>query len=164
MSSSFSVLSFCLFILFVGVLKARILKWFAIPFYSGPHSVRPLHHESTILGWPRRAWFSFIELDKAVVHTIRLASFLWLWFPCVCPLMPSCNIYHLTWVSLTLDIVISNFSESDSTNSHAHCKSFIICIFSLTISTCYFLHCCAFRISGRSLRLICKFIYKIGYS
>ena len=27
-----------------GVLKARILKWFAIPFSSGPHSVRPVHH------------------------------------------------------------------------------------------------------------------------
>ena len=26
------------------VLKARIPKWFAIPFSSGPHSVRPLHH------------------------------------------------------------------------------------------------------------------------
>ena len=26
-----------------GVLKARILKWFAIPFSSGPHSVRTLH-------------------------------------------------------------------------------------------------------------------------
>ena len=31
-----------------GVLKARILKWFAIPFSSGPHSVRPLHHGSTM--------------------------------------------------------------------------------------------------------------------
>ena len=28
-----------------GVLKARILKWFAIPLSSGPHSVRPLHHD-----------------------------------------------------------------------------------------------------------------------
>ena len=37
--SSFSILSFCLFILFMGVLKARILKWFAIPFSSGPRSV-----------------------------------------------------------------------------------------------------------------------------
>ena len=27
-----------------GVLEARILKWFAIPYSSGPHSVRPLHH------------------------------------------------------------------------------------------------------------------------
>ena len=27
-----------------AVLKARILKWFAIPFSSGPHPVRPLHH------------------------------------------------------------------------------------------------------------------------
>ena len=24
----------------------------------------------------------------------------YVWFPCVCPLMPSCNTYHLTWVSL----------------------------------------------------------------
>ena len=31
-----------------GVLKARILKWFAIPFSSGPHSVRALHHEGVI--------------------------------------------------------------------------------------------------------------------
>ena len=28
-----------------GVLRARILKWFAIPFSSGPQSVRPLHHD-----------------------------------------------------------------------------------------------------------------------
>ena len=28
-----------------GVLKARILKWFAIPFSSGPQPVRPLHHD-----------------------------------------------------------------------------------------------------------------------
>ena len=33
-----------------GVLKARILKWFDIPFSSGPHSVRPLHHDPPILG------------------------------------------------------------------------------------------------------------------
>ena len=31
-----------------GVLKARILKWFAIPFSSGPHSVRPLHYDLAI--------------------------------------------------------------------------------------------------------------------
>ena len=29
------------------------------------------------------AWLSFTELDKAVVHVIRLASFHWLWFQCV---------------------------------------------------------------------------------
>ena len=33
-----------------GVLKARILKWFAIPFSGGPHSVRPLHHDLSVLG------------------------------------------------------------------------------------------------------------------
>ena len=40
------------------------------------------------LGRPHMAWLSFIELDKAVVHVIRLSSFLWLWFQCVCLLMP----------------------------------------------------------------------------
>ena len=34
----------------IGVLKARILKWFAIPFSSRPHSVRPLHYDPPILG------------------------------------------------------------------------------------------------------------------
>ena len=34
------------------VLKARILKWFVIPFSSGPHSVRSLHHDLCLLGGP----------------------------------------------------------------------------------------------------------------
>ena len=33
------------------VLKARILKWFAIPFSSGPHFVRTLHHDPNILAY-----------------------------------------------------------------------------------------------------------------
>ena len=49
-----------------GVLKARILKWFAIPFSNRQHSVRSLHHDLPVLGGPT-AWLSFIELDKAVV-------------------------------------------------------------------------------------------------
>ena len=49
-----------------GVLKARILKWLAIPFSSGPQSVRPLHHDPPSWVAPR-AWLSFIELEKAVV-------------------------------------------------------------------------------------------------
>ena len=35
-----------------GVLKGRILKWFAIPFSNGPHSVRTLHHDLSVLGGP----------------------------------------------------------------------------------------------------------------
>ena len=35
-----------------GVLKARILKWFAIAFSSGPHFVRTLHHDPFVLGSP----------------------------------------------------------------------------------------------------------------
>ena len=49
-------------------------------------------------------WLSFIELGKAVVHVIRLASCLWLWFQSVCPLVPSLSAYHLTCISLTLDV------------------------------------------------------------
>ena len=51
-----------------GVLKATILKWFAIPFSSGPCFVRILHNDSSVLGGPTRMAHSFIELDKAVVH------------------------------------------------------------------------------------------------
>ena len=36
-------------------------------------------------GWPNREWLSFIQLDKAVVCVIRLASCLWLWFPVCLP-------------------------------------------------------------------------------
>ena len=36
------------------VLKARILKCFAIPFSSGPCFVRPLHHDPSILDDPTR--------------------------------------------------------------------------------------------------------------
>ena len=39
-----------------GVLKARMLKWFAIPFSSAPCFVRTLHHDPSIMGGPYRAW------------------------------------------------------------------------------------------------------------
>ena len=35
-----------------GVFKARILKWFAIPLSSGPHFVKTLHHDPSILSGP----------------------------------------------------------------------------------------------------------------
>ena len=61
-----------------GVFKARILKWFAIPFFRGPQFFRTLHHDMHMA-------YSFIELDKAVFHVIRLVSFLWLWFSVCLP-------------------------------------------------------------------------------
>ena len=64
------------------------------------------------VGWPHRAWLSFIDLDKAVVHVIKLASCLWLWFQSVCSLMSSLSAqgntnkttrrYHLTWVRMAI--------------------------------------------------------------
>ena len=63
-----------------GVLKARILKWFAVLFSSGPRFVGTLHHDMSIWVALHCMAHSFIELDKAVVHVIRLVSFLWLWF------------------------------------------------------------------------------------
>ena len=38
-----------------------LLKWFAIPFSSGPHSVRPLHHDPSILGGP--TWLGLVPLS-----------------------------------------------------------------------------------------------------
>ena len=66
-SSSFSVLSFLPFHAVHGVLKARILKRFVIPFSSGPLFVRTLHHDPSVLGGPTGMPHSFIELDKAMV-------------------------------------------------------------------------------------------------
>ena len=92
-----------------GVLKARILKWLAILFSSGPHSVRPLHHDPPVLGCPEgMAWFHWVRRGRGP-SVIRLTSFLSVWLQCVCPLMPSCNTYHLTWVSLTLAWGISSW-------------------------------------------------------
>ena len=44
-----------------GALKARILKCFAIPFSRGPHSVRPLHHDPSVLGGP--TWHGLVPLS-----------------------------------------------------------------------------------------------------
>ena len=62
------------------VLKARMLKWFAIPFSSGPLFVRTLHCDLSILGDPTYVAPSFIKLQKTMFHVIILFSFLWLWF------------------------------------------------------------------------------------
>ena len=99
-SSSFSVLSFCLFILFMGF--SRQEYWSGLPFPSPVDHVLSDLSTMTCPSWVALHCMahSFIELDKAVVCVIRLTSFLWLWFWCVCPLMPSRNTYHLTWVSL----------------------------------------------------------------
>ena len=78
-SSSFSVLSFCLFIPFMEFSKQEY--WRGLPFPS------PLDHVLSDLStmtcpfWVvlRSMAHCFIELDKAV-HVIRLVSFLWLWF------------------------------------------------------------------------------------
>ena len=76
-SSSFSILSFCLFYYSWGsqgknteVVCHSLLQWTTFCQTSPPWPVR--------LGWPHTAWLSFIELDKTVVCVIRLASFLWL--------------------------------------------------------------------------------------
>ena len=79
-SSSFSVISFCLFILFMGY--SRVEYWSILPFPSPVD--RFLSELSTMT---RPSWValhgmahSFTELDKVVIHVISLVSFLWLWF------------------------------------------------------------------------------------
>ena len=59
-----------------GVLKARILKWFAIPFSCRPRFVRTLYHDPSILGGPTQHWirdifylptYQFISLPPSQV-------------------------------------------------------------------------------------------------
>ena len=75
-SSSFSVLSFCLFILFMGF--SRQEYWNGLPFSSPmDHILSELFTMThlSLLALLSMA-HSFIELDKVVVHVIRLVSFL----------------------------------------------------------------------------------------
>ena len=73
---SFSVLSFCLFILFMGFSKQEY--WSGLPFPSPVDHILSELCTMTHLSWVtlRGMDHSFIELDKAVVHVIRLVSFL----------------------------------------------------------------------------------------
>ena len=79
-SSSFSVLSFCLFILIMGF--SRQAYWSGLPFPSPEDHVLSELSTMTSTSWVALHGMahSFIELDKAVVLVIRLVSFLWLWF------------------------------------------------------------------------------------
>ena len=67
---------FLLFHTIHEVLKARILEWFAVPFSSG-HILLELS-TMTCPSWVALHGMvhSFTELDKAVVHVIRLVNFL----------------------------------------------------------------------------------------
>ena len=84
-NSSCSVLSFYLFILFMEF--SRQEYWSGLPF---PSPVDHILSELSII--TRLSWValhgmarSFTELDKPVVHVIRLVSFLWLWFSVYLP-------------------------------------------------------------------------------
>jgi len=79
-SSIFSVMSLCLFILFIRF--SRHEYWSGLPF---PSPVDHILSELSTMFHP--SWValhsmahSFIELDKAVVHVNSLISFLWTWF------------------------------------------------------------------------------------
>ena len=85
---------------FVCLLATNISS-FPSPVYHILSDLSTMTRPSWVAPW---AWLSFIELDQTVVRVIRLTSFLWLWFQCVYPLIPSRNTYRLTWVSLTLDV------------------------------------------------------------
>ena len=100
-SSSFSVLSFCLFILFMGFSRQE--------YWSGsfPFTVDHILSELSIM--THLSWLtlysmahSFIELDKAVVLwlvwlVIRLVSFLWLWFSVCLPSEKDKRLMEASW-------------------------------------------------------------------
>ena len=56
-----------------GVLKARIPKWFAIPFSSGPRFIRTFHHDPSVLGGPTHlhAYSVFIQKYLLLYNPIQ---------------------------------------------------------------------------------------------
>ena len=68
---TFSVWSFCLFILFMGF--SRQEYWSAIPFSNGPCFVRTLHHDPSWVALQGMAHHS-IEIDKAVVQMTTIST------------------------------------------------------------------------------------------
>ena len=79
-SSSFSIISFCLFILLKGF--SRQEYWSGLPLPSPVDSILSELFTLTLPSWLALHGMShsFIEIDKAVVHVINLINFLWLWF------------------------------------------------------------------------------------
>ena len=79
-SSSFSVLSFCLFILIIGF--SRLEYWSILPFPSPVDHILSELSTMTCPSWVALHGMahSFIKLDKAVVHVNSLICFLWLQF------------------------------------------------------------------------------------
>ena len=70
-----------------GILSARILKWFAIPFSSGPHFVRTLHHDPSVLVALHGMAHSFNELDRLWSMCLDWLVFCDCGFQTVCPLI-----------------------------------------------------------------------------
>ena len=83
--SSFSVISFCLFILFMGLSRQEYLR--GLPFSSPVNHILSKLSTMTCPSWVALHSMTrgFIELDKDVVHVISLVSFLWLWFSLCLP-------------------------------------------------------------------------------
>ena len=79
-SSSFSVLSFCFFMLFMGL--SRQEYWSGLPFPSPVDHVLSELFTMTHLFWLALHGVAhcFIELGKTLFHVIGVVSFLWLWF------------------------------------------------------------------------------------
>ena len=84
-SSSFSVISFCLFILFMGF--SRQEYWSGLPFSSPVDHILSELSTMTHPSWVALHGMahSFFELDKVLVHVISVISFLWLWFSSCLP-------------------------------------------------------------------------------
>ena len=77
-SSCFNVISFCFFIVFMGI--SRQEDWSGLPFLSPVDHVLSELSIMTPASWVALHGMahSFTELDK--IHVISLVSFLWSWF------------------------------------------------------------------------------------
>ena len=115
-SSPFSILLFCLFILFMGF--SRQEYWNGLPFPSPVDHILSDLSTMTCPSWVApQPWLSFIELDRAVV----LVWLDWLVF-CDYGFSVSvlwCSLATHTWVSLTLDM---RYLFMAAPAKHSHCS------------------------------------------
>ena len=94
---SFSVISFCLFILIMGF--SRQGYWSSLPFPSPVDHIFSELSTMTCLSLvaPHGMNHSFIELDKAVAHVISLIVFCDCGFHSVCPMMDYKSFMEASW-------------------------------------------------------------------
>ena len=108
-----------------GVLKVRILQWFAIPFSSGPHFVRTLHHVLSVLGSPARrsSWCCDPSDHMSLVTVYFKVYFIWYGY-CYSYLSFDFCLHGVFFLPLTFSLYVSLHVKWISSRQHIYGSCF----------------------------------------